>query len=103
MKKHEVSYHEHDDLITFHFDHCSHLNVFEHLYSNQTKKKDSFSKRIFFNQSEIRIEDKEIKIFFEKINNSSKTILKRTTSIESSERLNERSKRLIERRLMNES
>jgi hypothetical protein len=103
MKKHEISYHEHDDSITFYSDHCSHLNVFEHLYSNQTKKKDFFSKRIFFNQSEIRIEDKEIKIFFEKINNSSKTILKRTTSIKFSERLNERSKRLIERRRTNES
>jgi hypothetical protein len=103
MKKHEISYHEHDDSITFHSDDCNHLNVSEHFYSNQTKKKDFFSKRIFFNQSEIRIEDKEIKIFFEKINNSSKTILKRTTSIESNERLNERSKRLIERRRMNES
>jgi hypothetical protein len=103
MKKHEVNYHEHDDSITFHFDHCNYLNVFEHLYSNQTKKKDFFSKRIFFNQSEIRIEDKEIKIFLEKINNSSKTILKKTTSIEFNERLSERSKKLIERRRINES
>ncbi len=103
MKKHEVSYHEHNDFISFHSDHCSHLNVSEHLYSSQsqTKKKDFFSKRIFFDQSETKIENKEIKIFFEKTNNS-KMILKRTTSIEFNKRLNERSERLIERR-MNES
>jgi hypothetical protein len=103
MKKHEVSYHEHNDFISFHSDHCSHLSVFEHFYStqSQTKKKDFFSKRIFFDQSETKIENKEIKIFFEKTNNS-KMILKRTTSIESSRKLNERSEKLIERR-MNES
>ncbi len=100
MKKHEVSYHEHDDSISFHFDHCNHLETSEYFYS-KTKKDVSFLKRNFFDQSKI-IENKETKIFFEKINNSSKTILKRTTSIESSERLIERSQRLIERR-MNES
>ncbi len=103
MKKHDVSYHEHDDSISFYLDHCSHLEASNHSYSNrsnhvQTKKKDSFSKEIFFDQSEI-IDDKEIKIFLEKINNS-KTILKR--SIESSKRLIESQKILIERR-MNES
>jgi hypothetical protein len=107
MKKHEISYYEHDDFISFHSDHCSHLNVFERSFSNQsqTKKKVSFSKENFSDQSEMRIEsvkNKELKIFFEKINNSSKMILKRSTSIESDERLNERSKKLIERR-MNES
>jgi hypothetical protein len=111
MKKHDVSYHEHDNSISFYFDHCSHLEAFNHSYSNrsnriQTKKKDFFSKKIFSDQSEMRterIENKEIKIFFEKINNSSKTILKKATSIEFNERLNERSKRLIKRRRMNES
>jgi S-adenosylmethionine:tRNA-ribosyltransferase-isomerase (queuine synthetase) len=100
IKKHEANYHEHDDFISFHFNHCSHLNVFERSFSNQlqTKKKNSVSKRDFFNQSEI-IEKKEIKIFFEKTNNS-KIILKR--SVNFSERLIERSKRLIERRI-NES
>jgi hypothetical protein len=49
----------------------------------------------------MKIENKEIKIFLEKTNNS-KMILKRTTSIEFNKRLNERSERLIERR-MNES
>ncbi len=93
MKKHDVSYHDHDDSISFYFDHCNHLEAFEHFYFEQTKKKNSFSKRIFFDQSEI-IENKEIKFFFEKTNNS-KMILKRTTSIEFR-------KRLIERR-MNES
>jgi hypothetical protein len=106
MKKHDVNYHEHDDSISFYFDHCSHLEVFNHSYSNksnriQTKKKDFFSKEIFSDQSEI-IENKKIKIFLEKINNSSNTILKRTTSIKLNERLNERFKKLIERR-MNES
>jgi hypothetical protein len=103
MKKHEVSYHEHNDFISFHFDYCSHLNASEHLYSSQsqTKKKDFFSKRIFFDQSEMKIKNKEIKIFLEKTNNS-KMIFKRTTSIEFKERLNKRSERLIERR-MNES
>ncbi len=98
MKKHEMSYHEHDDSISFHFDHCNHLDAFEHFYSNQTKKKDSFSKEIFFDQSEI-VENKEIKIFSKKINNS-KMFLKR--SVNSNERLNERSKRLIERRRVDE-
>ncbi len=98
MKKHDVSYHDHDDSISFHFDHCSHFEASDHSYF--TKKKHFFSKEKISDQSEI-IEDKEIKFFFEKTNNS-KMILKRTTSIESSKRLNERSKRLIERR-MNES
>ncbi len=104
MKKHDVSYHDHDDSISFHLDHCIHLETFEYSFSNQsqTKKKDFFRKEICSNQSEMKIENKEIKIFFEKTNNSSKTILKRTTSIEFNERLNERSKKLIERR-MNES
>jgi hypothetical protein len=95
MKKHDVSYHDYDDSISFYLDHCNHLEASEHFYSEQTKK------RIFSDQSEI-IENKEIKFFLEKTNNS-KMISKRTTSIESSERLNERSKRLIERRRMNES
>ncbi len=61
MKKHEVNYHEHNDFISFHFDHCNHLDVFEHFYSSQsqTKKKDSFSKRIFFDQSKMKIETKK--------------------------------------------
>jgi hypothetical protein len=71
MKKHEVSYHEHDDSISFYFDHCNHFEASNHSYSNrsnsnQTKKKDFFLKRIFFDQSEIRIENKEIKIFSKK-------------------------------------
>jgi hypothetical protein len=105
MKKHDVNYHDHDDSISFYSDHCDHLEASNHSYSNksnriQTKKKDFFSKKIFSDQSEI-IENKEIKFFLEKTNNS-KMILKRTTSIEFNKRLNERSKRLIERRI-NES
>jgi hypothetical protein len=71
------------------------------------KEKNSFSKKIFSDQSEI-IENKKIKSFLEKTNNS-QMILKRTTSIESSKRLNERSERLNKRserlikRRMNES
>jgi hypothetical protein len=105
MKKHEMNYHEHDDFISFYSSHCSHLDVSERLYSNQsqTKKKDFFRKEIFFDQSKMKIKNKEIKIFFEKNNNSLKTILKRSISIEFNERLNERFKRLIERRRLNES
>jgi hypothetical protein len=70
MKKHDVSYHDHDNSISFHFDHCNHLEVSKRSFSNQsTKKKDFFSKRIFFDQSKI-IENKEIKFFLEKTNNS---------------------------------
>jgi hypothetical protein len=105
MKKHDVNYHDHDDSISFHLDHCSHLETSEYSFSNQsTKKKVFFSKRNFSDQSNTRIDlikNKEIKFFFEKTNNS-KIILKRTTSIEFNKRLNERSERLIERR-MNES
>jgi hypothetical protein len=32
MKKHDVSYHEHDDSILFYFDHCNHLEASEHFY-----------------------------------------------------------------------
>ncbi len=99
MKKHEMSYHEHDDSISFYFDHCSHLDAFDRSYSNQsTKKKVFFSKENLSDQSEI-IENKEIKIFFEKTNNS-KMILKRSDNF--NENIIKRSKRLIERR-MNES
>jgi single-stranded DNA-specific DHH superfamily exonuclease len=98
MKKHEMSYHEHDDSISFYLDHCNHLNASDHFYSNQsTKKKIFFSKENLFDQSEI-IENKKIKIFFEKTNNS-KMILNK---IEFNKRLNESRKKLIERR-MNES
>ncbi len=95
MKKHDVNYHDHDDSISFHLNHCNHINVSERSYLNQTKKKDFFSKRIFSDQSEI-IEKKEIKIFLEKINNL-KMILKR--SVNFNEKLIERFKRLIERRM----
>ncbi len=104
MKKHDVNYHDHNDSISFHLDHCIHLEELEYSFSNQsqTKKKDSFRKEIFFNQSKMKIENKERKIFFEKTNNSSKIILKRSIFDEFNERLSERFKRLIERR-MNES
>jgi hypothetical protein len=46
----------------------------------------------------MKIENKKIKN-----NNTSRIILKRSISVESSERLNERSKRLIERRRIDES
>jgi hypothetical protein len=98
MKKHGVSYHDHDDSISFHPDHCSHLGTPEYSFPDQsTKKKVSFPKKNFSDQSEI-IEDKEIKSFPGKTNNS-KMILKRTTSIEPSKRLNERPDRLNERRM----
>jgi hypothetical protein len=100
MKKHDVNYHEHDNSISFYFDHCNHLEAFKHSYSNQkTKKEVSFSKRNFFDQSEMRIkliESKEIKMFFEK-NNNSKMILKKL--IEFNERLVEQFKKLIECRI----
>jgi hypothetical protein len=105
MKKHDVNYHDHDDSVSFYLDHCSHLNAFERFYSNQsqTKKKYSFRKEIFLDQLEMRIENKEIKIFSKKNNNSSRIILKRSISIEFTERLNERFKKLIQRWRINES
>jgi hypothetical protein len=97
MKKHDVNYHDHDDSISFYLDHCNHFEASKHSYSNQkTKKEVSFRKKNFFDQLKMRIEsieNKEIKIFLEK-NNNSKTILKR--SIESNTTL-------IERRRINES
>ncbi len=119
MKKHEISYYEYNDSISFHFEFCSHLKSSNDSFSERAKKKLSFSKEKFFDQSEVVVENKELLIFFEKIN--SKTILKRSTSNqvvesivkmlnESSKRLNERSdkfieslKRLNERRRINES
>jgi hypothetical protein len=95
MKKHDVSYHDHDDSISFYFDHCNHFEAFERSFSTRsTKKEVFFSKRNFSDQSNTRInliENKEIKIFLEKINNS-KTILKRLTSNKFNKRLNERFK-----------
>jgi hypothetical protein len=100
MKKHDVSYHDHDDSISFYSDHCSHLEASKRPFSNQsTKKKISFPKKIFSDQSKL-IENKEIKIFSEKTNNS-KMILRRPLE-SSNERLIERQKKLNERRL-NES
>jgi hypothetical protein len=102
LKKHDVNYHDHDDSISFHFDHCIHFEASEYSFSNQsTKKKVSFSKRNFFDQSEI-VENKKIKIFLEKINNS-KMILKRSTIIDFNERLIEFQKKLNEHRRINES
>ncbi len=101
MKKHDVSYHDHDDMILFHFEHCSHLKSMRHFFSQRTKKKLFFSKAKLSDQSKVEIQDvenKKLLIFLEKTNNL-KMILKKSTSIESSERLIERFKRLNERRL----
>jgi hypothetical protein len=105
VKKHDVNYHDHDDSISFYLNHCSHLNTSERFYSNQskTKKKYFFREEIFSDQSEMKIENKEIKIFSRKNNNSSRIILKRSILIEFSERLNERFKKSIKRRRINES
>ncbi len=73
MKKHEVNYHEHDDSIFFYSDHCTHLKISERFYSNQTKKKDFFSKEkrflfernLFWSIEEQNREQKN-KDFFEK-------------------------------------
>ncbi len=100
MKKHEVSYHEHDDSITFHSEHCNHLESIKNFFSKRTKKKLFFSKKKFSDQSEIVNENKELLVFLEKTN--SKTIMKRSTSNQVVElivkTLNESSKRLNERR-----
>jgi hypothetical protein len=102
MKKHDVSYHDHNDSISFYPGHCIHLEAPERPFpSRPTKKEVSFPKRNFSDQSDTRIdliENKEIKVFPGKTNNS-KTILKRSTPNEPDERLNERPKRLIERRM----
>jgi hypothetical protein len=98
IKKHDVNYHDHDDSISFNFNHFIHLETSEYSFSNQsqTKKKDFFREEIFFNQSKMKIEYKKIKIFLEKTNNSSKIILKRSIFVEFNERLIERSKKLNE-------
>jgi vacuolar-type H+-ATPase subunit I/STV1 len=103
MKKHKVSYHEYDDSISFHFEHCNHLKSTRNSFSQKTKKKLFFSKEKLIDQSEddIRdIENKELLIFLEKTN--SKKILKRSTSNQTVESvmktLSESSKRLNERR-----
>jgi hypothetical protein len=97
MKKHDVNYHDHNDSISFYLDYCNHLEASKHFYSNQkTKKEVFFRKKNFFDQSEMRIEsieNKEIKIFFEK-NNNSKTIVKKSIEFNTT---------LIERRRINES
>ncbi len=68
-------------------------------FKSINKEKRFLFEKNFFDQSEL-VENKEIKIFLEKINNS-KMILRR--SIESNERLIESQKRLNERRRINES
>ncbi len=104
MKKHEISYHEYDDLISFHFEHCSHLKSTKNSFSQRTKKKLFFREEKLFDQSKVVDENKELLVFLEKTN--SKTILKRSTSkqiVESIVKtLNESSKRLNERRRINE-
>ncbi len=104
MKKHEVSYHEYDDLISFHFEHCNHLRSTRNLFSQRTKKKVFFSKEKLIDQSEVVDENKELLVFLEKTN--SKTILKRSTSNQAVESivktLNKSSKELTERRQINE-
>ncbi len=102
IKKHEISYHEHDDTITFHFEHCNHLKSIENFFSEETKKKLFVSKEKLFDQSEVDIQDiknKELLIFLEK-NNNSKMVLKKSTSdqvVESvTQKLNEHSKKFIE-------
>jgi hypothetical protein len=74
MKKHDVNYHDYDNSISFYFDHCNHLNIFNRLYLNKSVQ----NKRIFSHQSEI-IENKKIKFFLEK-NLEFKTMLRRSTN-----------------------
>jgi hypothetical protein len=104
MKKHEISYHKHDDSISFHSEHCSHLRSTKNPFSQRTKKKLFFREEKLFDQSEIVNENKELLVFFEKTN--SKTILKKSTSnqvVESVVRiLKESQKKLNERRRINE-
>ncbi len=96
MKKHEISYHEYDDSISFYFEHCNHLKSTKNSFSQRTKKILFFQEEKLIDQSEVVDENKELLVFLEKIN--SKTILKRSTSnqvIESIVKtLNESSKRL---------
>ncbi len=67
MKKHEVSYHEYDDSISFRFEFCSHLKAFDCSFSNRslkkTKKKLFFFKEKFSDQSKIEIRNVENKEF----------------------------------------
>ncbi len=104
MKKHEISYHEYDDSISFHLEHCNHLKSTRNLFSQKTKKKLFFREEKLIDQSKIVDENKKLLVFLEKTN--SKTILKRSTSkqvVESVVRtLNESSKRLNERRRLDE-
>jgi hypothetical protein len=42
MKKHDVNYHDHDNSISFYFNHCNHFEAFNRSYtykSSQIKKK----------------------------------------------------------------
>jgi hypothetical protein len=65
MKKHEVSYHEYDDLISFRIEFCSHLRALDRSFSDlslkRTKKKSFFSKEKLSDQSEVEIQDIENK------------------------------------------
>ncbi len=47
MKKHEISYHEYDDLISFHSEHCNHLKSTKNSFSQRTKKNFSFRKKSY--------------------------------------------------------
>ncbi len=103
MRKHEISYHEYDDSISFHLEHCNHLRSTRNLSSQKTKKKLFLRKKKLIDQSEVVNENKILLVFLEKIN--SKTILKKSTSnqvVESIVRtLNESSKKSNERRRIN--
>jgi hypothetical protein len=104
MKKHEISYHEYDDSISFHLEHCNHLRSIENPFLQKTKKKLFFRKEKLFDQSEVVDENKKLLVFLEKTNR--KTIFKRSMSkqvVESVVRtLNESSKKLNERRRIDE-
>ncbi len=96
MKKHDVNYHDHDNLILFYLKHCNHLKLIKHSFSQRIKKKIFFSKEKLFDQSEVEIQNvknKKLLIFLEKINNS-KMILKKSTLIEFNEKLIEHFKKL---------
>jgi hypothetical protein len=75
MRKHEISYHEYDDLISFHFEHCNYLRSTRNLFSQRTKKKLFFREEKLIDQSKVVDENKELLVFLKKTN--SKTILKR--------------------------
>ena len=73
MRKHDVSYHEYDDFISFKLDFCTHLEASEHSFSTQSKRQND--------ESSMLINEFKSREILKRTDNEKSSFSKRTFSL----------------------